>query len=510
MSKTTSMILGAALLAAGSLRAAPAAAEESAEIACARARLQAEKKIKEAEGERAHGAESTSGFEEYEAGGAMYLQIWERFGKAACEARAPGCERMEEVLYNAARAYQGARNIDRSIAVRMVLVDPRYHLDATELARKAVYEIGGCYQATAFYDEAATWYERYAAMNPAAEKSPEALSDATVIRLSLGQDDKAIKNADLFNKLYGSKKPAQTATIAFAIGAHYVDRANWAQARKRFTGAMGQIDKNAPIDVQIQAHAQLGRTAVALHDDPLAAAEYGKVRSLFQDPASVVRRLTEGYDGSADRKVAKVLTAEGEAIFFFAEEKRRAADAIELPIYKGTGRREDVMAYTTGPLAAWWKERRTAIDEAEKAYIAVLALQPMSPPKWVVASAARTARLHGRLAAQLLAAPIPKSWKAQGPSPWGPTWEQIRAEFRGGLAEASEPELGRAKGAYRMCVKLSVQYQYLDQHSRACAAWLSSHSPAEFPRIDEIVDRPNHRYFGVDTSFPARGVRVDP
>jgi hypothetical protein len=70
MSKTTSMILGAALLAARALAVAPADASE----------------------------ESSSGFAEYEAGGAMYLQIWETYGKAACEAKSAGCERMEEVL----------------------------------------------------------------------------------------------------------------------------------------------------------------------------------------------------------------------------------------------------------------------------------------------------------------------------------------------------------------------------------------------------------------------------
>jgi tetratricopeptide (TPR) repeat protein len=466
-------------------------------------RLHAEQKIKEAE----RGGDDA--FAVYEAGGAMYLQIWETYGKAACEARGAGCERMEEVLYNAARSFQAARNIDRSIAVRKVLLDPRYHLDTTELAKKARYEIGGNYQAMAFYDEAATWYEGFARATPGLDKSPEALADAVVLRLGLGQLAQAEADADAFMKNYGSKKPALTARIAYALASHVLDRGDSEGARRRFEGSMAMIDRNATIDVQILAHAGLGRTLAALHKDPLAAAEYGKVRALYRDPAKVVKRLYDD-DSSADRTLARVLTAEGEAIFFFAEEKRRAADAIQLPIYKGTGRHEDMIAYLTVPLVTWLKQRRLAIEEAEKAYAEGLALQPMPPPRWVVESAARVARLHGRLAAQLLSAPMPKTWKSQGPSPWGQPWEEIRADFRGFLAQASDPELARAKGAYRACVDMSVKYQYFDQHARACSAWLSSHFPAEYPRIDEIIDRPSHRYYAIRRELPIGGIRIDP
>ena len=103
------------------------------------------------------------------------------------------------------------------------------------------------------------------------------------------------------------------------------------------------------------------------------------------------------------------------------------------------------MAYINGPLATWLVERRTAIGEAEKAYVAVLEIQPMPPPKWVVPSAQRVARMHGRLAAQILSIPLPKGWKTQGPSPWGTTWEEVRAAFRGGLEQASDPFLARAR-----------------------------------------------------------------
>ncbi|MEO5730679.1 MAG: hypothetical protein ABI134_26915, partial [Byssovorax sp.] len=122
-------------------------------------RLHAEQQVKE--GEKG-GADGRGGSSAYEAGAVSYLQIWERYGRAQCEAKSPGCQRMEEILYNAARAYQAARKSHEAIAVRKVMLEPRYHLDNTELAKKATYEIGGSYQAMAFYEEAASWYEIHA------------------------------------------------------------------------------------------------------------------------------------------------------------------------------------------------------------------------------------------------------------------------------------------------------------------------------------------------------------
>ncbi|MEP7125114.1 MAG: hypothetical protein ABJE95_29560 [Byssovorax sp.] len=446
----------------------------------------------------------------YEAGGAMYFQIWEQYGKAACEGKSAGCERMEEILYNAARAYQAARNIDRSIAIRKVLIDPRYHLDATELAKKARYEIAGSYHAMAFYDEAATWYESFARATPAHEKAPEALMDATVLRLGLGQIAQAEANAGELNRTYGSKKPAQTAQIAYALAMSSLDHDDLKGAKKRFEAAMAMIDRNARVDVQILAHAGLARALVGLHEDVRAAAEYEKVRASYRDPERVIKRLQQDYSGDENRPVARVLTAVGEAIFFFAEAKRREAEAIARPVYKGAGERDDVLKFVNRLVSTWIKERRAAIEGAEKAYAEVLNLQPMAPPKWVVASASRVARMHARLRVELLTLPFPKSWKAQGASPWGAPWEEIRAAFRGRLDEVSEPMEARAKAAFKACVNTSVRYQYFDEHASACSAWLSSHYPAEFPRLDEIIDRPSHRYYGVESGLPVGGVKVEP
>jgi tetratricopeptide (TPR) repeat protein len=424
----------------------------------------------------------------YRAGAERYMEIWRRHGEAPCAAMEPGCEQMEEVLYNAALAFQAARDIPKAIAVRQILMDPTYHLQSTDLARRAPYEIGGIYQALADYEQAATWYERYARESPQSDKSPDALSDAIVLRLALGQEADAIEDSERFNRSYGSSKPEQTARIAFVVGAHEIEKEDWAAARKQLSSAMSLIDRNAALDVQIQAHAMLGRVSARLDTAASAATEYEKVRGIWKDPAAVVKKIQETGD---DRRLAKALTALGEALFFFAEEKRKVAEAIRLPAYTGTGRHEDIVEHLAAKVAPAMTARRKAVEDAEKAYREVLEIQPVPPPRWVVAAAERVARMRGLLAAELRALPAPQSWKRTGRSPWGSRWEDVRSLWRDALLDASEPDHLAARAAYRRCLELSLTMQSSDDHSRHCAAWLERNFPAEYPRLDEIAPRPS-------------------
>jgi len=46
---------------------------------------------------------------------------------------------MEEIVYNGARSYQAARLIAKAIQARMILLDPRWKMEKTNLAKKSVY-----------------------------------------------------------------------------------------------------------------------------------------------------------------------------------------------------------------------------------------------------------------------------------------------------------------------------------------------------------------------------------
>lgn len=457
---------------------------------------------------------------QYRTAAGIYMDLWEKYGREACETKKESCKGSEEVLYNAARAYQAARLVAKAIATRRLLIDPKYNLSETALAVRAIYEIGGNYQAIAVYDEAARWYERYAEKitskdsasikwkdkadaDTAQSQAAQALSDATVLRLGLGQEDQAIKNADAFNRAFGTKKPAESAQINFAIGAHYVDREDWAGARKRLSGAMSQIDRNATADITIQAHAMLGRVYQQLGSKTQARGEYDKVRNTWRNPDEMVKKLNAVGGAGEDetiklRRLAKTLTAVGEAQFFFAEEKREVAEKIQFPAYKGSGERQDVLNFVNTKVKDWIAKKRPAIADAEKEYLKILDLQPAPPPKWVIAAGSRVGLMKGKFVAEFRAAPIPKDWTQSGPSPYGDlTWEEIRGTYYDSLDQASEPIKQEAKAAYRTCLDLSVKRQYFDENSRACEKWLSKNYASEYHLIDEFRGAPTRMGSGL-------------
>ncbi len=443
-----------------------------------------------------------------EQGATAYMDLWTRYGDEACASRQPSCDRMEEVLYNAARAYQAARLVAKAIAVRKILVDPKYRLHETGPAKKALYEIGAAYQAIAVYDEAASWYERFAREAPAEEKAPEALKDAVVLRLGAGEADLALKDADLFAYAFGVKQPAQAAQIAFAIGAHQADREDWAGAKRRLSAAMRRIDASASLDVKVEAHATLGRAYARTGDATNAAAEYGKVRSLTKDRRAVEAKLAElgGEPPEKARRLGKVLTALGEAVFFAAEQRRREVDAIRFPEYRGPGTRADVLAHVKGPVAEWIRRKRPMVEAVEREYLEVLDIQPV-PPRWAIAAGARVGQMWGKFVAEFRAAPIPREWLQHGPSPYGGlTWDEIRAAYYEEIDRASEPQRLRAKGAYKACLDYSLRYQHFDASSRACEAWLSKNYGAEYHLVDELRAAPSR--VGAGLAERPRGVEL--
>jgi len=450
--------------------------------------------------------------EQFRTAGQRYLDLWEKYGKEPCQkakkATDEGCARNDEVLSNAAEAFQAARLVMKAVTVRKILIDPQYHLNDTDLAKKSVYKIGANFQAIAVYDEAAKWYERFADENPKIDEidkdHPEksvsastALSDATVLRLGLGQEDQAIKDADNFNKNYGQAKPKETAQVGFAIGAHYADKEDWDSARKRLSGTMPQIDRNATLDVQIQAHALMGQVYSKIGNNLQARSEYDKVRGMWKNPDDMIAKLNAigGADEPQDvkiRRIGKVLTSVGEALFFFAEEKRAAVDKIIFPEYHGSGDRDDVLKFVKGKVKEWIDKKQPAIKDAEAEYLKIVNLQPAPPPRWVIAAGSRVGQMKGKFVAEFRAAPIPKEWMQNGPSPIPDlNWEDIRGAYYDSLDGASEPIKQEAKAAYVTCLKYSVDYQYFDEYSRTCEKWLSKNYPAEYHLIDEFRGSPN-------------------
>jgi tetratricopeptide (TPR) repeat protein len=424
----------------------------------------------------------------YKKGAEAYLDLWRTYCEQPLSKgeKPKQCEKADEIVYNMAKAYQAARLLAKAIQVRLtILLNKNYGLQDSPLAKKALYEIGSNYQAIAVYDRASDFFEKYCdATAFKGEFADQALSDAVVLRLGIGNDEQAIKDANNFNKFYGARKPTQTAQIAFAIAAHYGEKKDWGNVEKRLAGSMKLIDTKATLDVRAQAHALLGRTYVKNNKGATAAKEYGAVRALWQDPKAAVAAI-EAMDeeaGSKQRRLGRALEAVGEALFFFAEEKKAKVDKVAFPEYKGPGTKEAVLKHIQTKVKDWIGKKRPLIDEASAEYVKIVNLQPVPPPRWVIAAGSRVGDMWGKFVKEFRAAPIPDGIKKD---------YELRTAYYGSLDEASEPQKQQAKSAYATCLGYSVKYQYFDEFSRTCEVWLAENYKNEFHVVDEFRGAPN-------------------
>src|SRR6185369_181267 len=136
-------------------------------------------------------------------------------------------------------------------------------------------------QAVAAYEEAADGYEAFARMSPKDSEAPDALADAVILRLALGQMAEARRDGDFFLKTYGSTRRAPAARVSFAIEQQLVERGDQAAAKKGLAAWLGAFDRSGPLDLRIDAHTSLGRVYARTGDRKKAEAEYALVRDLW-------------------------------------------------------------------------------------------------------------------------------------------------------------------------------------------------------------------------------------
>ncbi len=450
-------------------------------------RLRAQKTVELAD-QQADKGNYREALENYKKGGDQYLDIWRTYCEAPMSAgdKPAQCETADEIVYNMAKAYQAGRLLAKSIQARLILLNPKYGMQESEWAKRATYEIGGNYQAIAVYDKAAEFFEKYAEDTKfRGEFADKALSDAVVLRLGLGMEEEAIEDAKNFNRYFGQKKKEQAAQIAFAVAAHYAEKKDWKNAQQNLTRGMGLIDRQATLDVQVQAHALLGHVYAQQKNAGPAGREYQKVVALWKDPKKAVasiESIPEESEGGKMRRLGRALEAVGEALFFFAEEQReKKVDKLKFPEYKGKKDKESITKHIGTNVKDWYEKKAKAIKEVAEDYKRIVDLQPTPPPRWVIAAGSRVGEMWGTFVKDFRSAPIPKEWEKD---------YEIRTAYYGSLDDASEPYKKGARGAYEVCLGYSVKYQYFDEFSRACEEWLAENYKAEFHLIDEFRGAP--------------------
>jgi hypothetical protein len=342
---------------------------------------------------------------------------------------------------------------------------------------EAVLQEAHARQATGAYQEAADGYEAFARSSPAGFEAFGALETAIALRLVFGQADIAGADAKLLVARFGKIEPARAARASLSVCDYEVDHAN-PGAAGRLTAWVAAFGETAPLDARIHAQALLGRAAAKGNDAAAARAAYTRVLEFWRDPEAAQRTLAA--EGGDSRRLGTTLMDVGEALFFGAEQKKKDADAIHYPEYRGPATREKILAHLNTKVTEWVRQKRPAIEAAEREYKKIFEIQPAAPPKWMVRAASRVGVAWGKFVAEFRAAPIPSEWKGNGPVPGTTlTYDEIRREYYARLDEASAPQKETAKGAFKTCLAISVKYAYADEFSQACEQWLSKNYPGE-------------------------------
>lgn len=248
-------------------------------------------------------------------------------------------------------------------------------------------------------------------------------------------------------------------------------------------GALARLEAlrltGAPVQMQLLASGLLGRVAYRLGRDDAAERAYRRVVDLYAEHANALG--AEAALGDAGlRQLGVALVVVGEARFFQAERLRSGASAPPSP--DGVRTRADTQRYLNDAFRGWLVTRKRTLEEAEQAYKKVLELEPVPPPRWVVASAHQVGAMWAELAEAIRAVPVPDEWKGEGDVRGvdGLSRAELRRVFQEGLADVTSPLVARARQAYAHCEAAAVKYAYPGTLADACKAWLAAH-PAASP-----------------------------
>lgn len=259
-------------------------------------------------------------------------------------------------------------------------------------------------------------------------------------------------------------------------GAAAIKKEDWNAAERALGPAVEALRPSGRVDQKMAGSALLGRALVHASQRARAEKEFASVLELWKGDETVARLSGDAPDEPTRKdRLRRALLAVGEAMFFFAEEKRAAADKIQFPTMVGRGDTAAIKEFIDKKVVPWVKKKRPAIQEADDAYVKIAKLEPAPPPHWLVDAAARVGEMKAAFAASFRAAPLPKEWMQEGRVPGAPdiTWADMRVAYYTALDSAAAPLVAEARSAFEACVSASKRFDWVDDFSKGCEAWLA-------------------------------------
>jgi hypothetical protein len=152
-------------------------------------------------------------------------------------------DRADTLLWNAAECSDAAYQVGQAIQIRTALLE---RFPDSEHAKDTLHHLAESYQAVAYYDESAQRYEEFAAAHTKDERAADALQNAYLFRLGLGQEEQAKQDLTSYESLYKRNDIAKAAKIFWSQHDLLDSRAARRQHAKQYLdtyGTRGGVDR---------------------------------------------------------------------------------------------------------------------------------------------------------------------------------------------------------------------------------------------------------------------------
>ncbi|HEY6877408.1 MAG TPA: tetratricopeptide repeat protein [Polyangiales bacterium] len=430
-------------------------------------------------------AETHQGKKEFREAAYAYVNIFRKY---------PECGKLDEVLYNAAINFEATKLVGRAIKVRGVLIDK---FPESPLAKKSIYLTGANFQALALYPKAADYYETFATKYPSEEgktcteaekandtcpKASEALQDAVFFRLGLGDDDKAIEDAKLYEKNFSKKNPRETSQVVYSLASIYERQGDWKKVADHYQSYLKNYGRQALPSEEIRANTQIGVALWKLDKKNDAEKYFKAATKLWQSTGgtAAIEKVAGGDAEKAQKMVAEGSQAVAQALWYLAEIEFTKFTKIGFPEIKGKPDMKKVNEWAQGPFVKWIEEKGKALKNAEDAYGKV---RELKAPMWDIAAAERVGVMYRTFVDDFRDAPVPDEIKKD---------PELMDIYLGSLDEKSQPWVIKATGAFDFCMSLATQVRWFNEFSQQCEQELNRLDPRKYPLAAELRGAPNY------------------
>lgn len=441
-------------------------------------------------------AEALQTGQDYKKAAQLYVRIFRKYRE---------CGDLDEVLYNASLNFEAARLLGRAIKVRRVLIE---QYPESEWSKRAYYLIGANFHALAMYDMAADYYEKFAdkysgelgeSCTDAEKKAgtctnaKEALQNAVFFRLGLGDEERAVEDAKLFERSYQRKFPQETSQVNFSLGSIYERQADWQKVINHYSGFVKKYKKTALPHELIQANVNAGRGYLQLDTKDKEAAKLAnkaKAAPYFQNALDEWQSSKDGFgslpvpDDQKERYLSYAKIGAAESLFHLADRDFDKFKNISFPIFKtkvsakGADKKkamqEAFQKWMAQDFTKWLGEKAKALELAQKSYEGISELKV---PQWDIAAATRVGDMYLSFVNDFRDAPVPPVLEGD---------EELVSIYYQGLDEASKPWVEKAKNAYEFCLITATKVRWFNEFMTRCEQELFKLDPRTYPRAAEL------------------------